>query len=245
MTRAYRSISLTDMLCEIGEEQVEKIFSDFSCPDDFDIEYFIKSKAIPFEKSGISRTFLVYVLLDEGTKWVGYYSLSRKPLFFKNNLSGKEKRMFYGTRYSVETGVVADPIINPGEKYIDSILLGQLSKNFYNGNDKYISGDVLINLAFKRVVEWYKMCGGITFHLDCKNIKYIRDFYEKHGFSCYDKRETSDGIYFVYIMPLKELIKKFDEVNGECIEEKAIDKLKLSRKKFTSNKKYIKKVTTI
>lgn len=222
----YRTINLTDMLNEIGEDKTNEIFSDFSCPKDCDIEFFIKKKAIPFEKAGISKTYLIYALVDDQARWVGYYSLSRKPLFFKDGLSVKEKKLFYGTKFRVETGIASSPILNSGDKCIDSILLGQLSKNYHDGNDKYITGDVLINLAFERIAEWYQMCGGITMHLDCRNIPYIKKFYERHGFVCYNKRETSDGIYYVYIMPLKQLIKKLNEIHNECYEQKTVNILK-------------------
>jgi len=42
------------------EEKAQELISIFVCGKDFDIESFIKEKAIQFEKLGKSRTFLIF-----------------------------------------------------------------------------------------------------------------------------------------------------------------------------------------
>lgn len=222
----YRTVMLKDMLEEIGEEKTNEILSDFSCPFDKDIENFIKNKAIGFEKAGISRTHLVYALIKGNAQFVGIYSLSQKPLFYDGKLSRKDKKLFYGTTYAVSS---CDPLMASGERYVHSILLGQLSKNYANGNNEYISGDVLINLAFQRIIEWYKLSGGVTVHLDCHNNEKLKKFYTKHGFRYYMERKTSDEDFLIYVMPIKALIKYVNEKKDTDIERKSITMLRRSK----------------
>lgn len=224
----YKTILLKDMIEEIGEEETRKILSDFSCPLDQDIEEFVEKKAVDFEKAGISRTYLVYAIENRKSYFSGLYSLSQKPLFFDEKLTKKEKRKYYGTTFSVASGIVGDPMLSPNEKYVQSILLGQLSKNYYNGNDKLITGDILINLAFSRIIELYRLGGGITIHLDCQNKPALKKFYEKHGFHFYKERKTKENVFLIYVTPIKSLIASVNEMNHLNIEESSIMKLRKS-----------------
>lgn len=214
------------MLEEIGEEESAIILSDFSCPLDLDIEIFAHKKAIGFEKAGISRTHLVFAIVKGKSEFVGLYALSHKPLFFDEKLSKIERKKFYGTNFSISSGIVCDPILTNNERYINSILIGQLSKNYTNGNNKYITGDILINLAFSRVIEWYKICGGVTIHLDCQNITGLKKFYERHGLQYYRKRETKENVFLIYIAPIKSLITSANKLNKVSVEERSIERLR-------------------
>lgn len=222
----YRTIMLRDMLEEIGEEKTNDILSDFSCPLDEDIENYMKNKAIGFEKAGISRTYLIYAIVDNESKFVGIYSLSQKPLFYDRDLSKKDKKIFYGTTYSVSTGVACDPLMNKGERYVHSILLGQLSKNYTDGNDRYITGDLLINLVFHRIIEWYKLSGGVTVHLDCRDNENLKSFYSKHGFNYYMKRDAGDTEFLIYVMPIKSIVRYVNEKEHTDIEKRCITALR-------------------
>lgn len=222
MKYIYRTVQLKDMLEEIGEPDTVSVLSDFSCPYDSDIEYFIKKKSIPFEKAGVSRTHLVFCLEEQKALFVGFYSLASKPFFPDHTLSKTERKRYYGTTYSAVESLMAS-----GCSYVNSILLGQLSKNFNHGYDKYITGDILINLAFERIINWYQMYGGITIHLDCRDEEIIMKFYERHGFVRFSERISEDGIkYHVYVMALKNLIREMNKIEGKNLENVSITKLK-------------------
>ena len=47
---AYSVISLRDLMEKIGESSCDELFADFLCPLNDDIEYFLKHKAIEFQK---------------------------------------------------------------------------------------------------------------------------------------------------------------------------------------------------
>lgn len=222
----YKTILLKDMIEEIGEDSTKKVLADFSCPMDEDIESYVKTKAIGFEKAGISRTHLVYAIVDHKALFVGMYSLVSKPLFFDEKLSKKERKLYYGTKFNVGAELSSDPMVRYKEKYVQSILLGQISKNFFNHNNKYITGDILINLAFTKIVEWYRLMGGVCIHLDCQNKEPLKRFYTKHGFIYYKKREVDGKIYLVYVMPIKSLIISMNKLNQDNIEKRSIERLR-------------------
>jgi hypothetical protein len=52
---AFSVIRLIDLLNEFGEEFAKELFSDFSCPINEDVEFFLKEKAISFQRMDIWR----------------------------------------------------------------------------------------------------------------------------------------------------------------------------------------------
>ena len=62
----------------IGEEAVKSLLSDFSCPQNPDVEKFLRENAAQFTRKHQSVTYLV---MDELTgDLVGYYALAVKPV---------------------------------------------------------------------------------------------------------------------------------------------------------------------
>ena len=62
----------------VGEPALVRMLSDFSCPKNPDVEYFLKKNAIEFTKKNQSVTYLVFSN-DEG-ELIGYFSIALKPL---------------------------------------------------------------------------------------------------------------------------------------------------------------------
>lgn len=60
MQSKYYQVNLQNMLEELGKDRVETILSGFSCPQNEDVEYFLKRKAILFSQQGFAKTFLVF-----------------------------------------------------------------------------------------------------------------------------------------------------------------------------------------
>jgi len=52
----YIEISLLEGIKQLGEEKVSEIISDFTCPFNKDVEFFLKNRAIEFAKQSISQT---------------------------------------------------------------------------------------------------------------------------------------------------------------------------------------------
>lgn len=62
----------------IGENSLYELLSDFSCPSNSDVEYFLLHNAIEFTKKDQSITYLVFSANDASL--VGYFSLAIKPI---------------------------------------------------------------------------------------------------------------------------------------------------------------------
>ena len=62
----------------IGEKSLYDLLSDFSCPKNPDVEYFLLHNAIEFTKKDQSITYLVFD--SEDASLVGYFSLTIKPI---------------------------------------------------------------------------------------------------------------------------------------------------------------------
>lgn len=79
----YTMINIREYLAlgtdeEVGEPALVRMLSDFSCPKNPDVEYFLKKNAIEFTKKNQSVTYLVFSN-DEG-ELIGYFSIALKPL---------------------------------------------------------------------------------------------------------------------------------------------------------------------
>lgn len=62
----------------IGEDELYEMLSDFSCPDNPDVEHFLLHNAIEFTKKDQSITYLVFNAADASI--AGYFSLTVKPI---------------------------------------------------------------------------------------------------------------------------------------------------------------------
>lgn len=155
--------------------------SSFSCPNNYDVEYFIKNTAVEFEKQGLSVTYLVYAEYKKDIVLAGYFSLANKHFVAKSSgLSNSLKKRInkFGTYNS-----------NLKSYIIPAPLIAQLSKNFFNGHNVLISGDELLKIAVDKVKEAQQILGGKFVYLECENSANLIHFYESNGFVSFGKRE--------------------------------------------------------
>lgn len=83
MAEQYSIINIQDLMgvntsLNIGEKDLNDLLSDFSCPKNPQVEYFLHHNAIEFAKKGQSITYLVFD--NENTNLVGYFSLTIKQI---------------------------------------------------------------------------------------------------------------------------------------------------------------------
>lgn len=182
----YVQINLSDMITQIGEDETKYILSNFSCPQNKDVENFLKQKAIEFSKRNFSKTHLVFWVTDDGTEreLVGYYTIASKWISVdRNSVTNREARKLR------EHGIFEEKT----NKYIVSApLIGQLGKNFTDGNDTLISGSELLNLAIEKVKMVQREVGGRFVYLECEDKKKLLDFYQNNNFKVFGKRKL-DG----------------------------------------------------
>ncbi len=200
------SFNLNNLILELGEDKTKNILSSFECPMNKDIEKFLKEKAIVFSKQGIGITHIVFWQgksnLGIEKEFVGYYTIAPKSLVvYRNAVSNTQWKK-----------IIKFASKSPQDKkcYISAPLIGQLGKNFANGNDTLISGKELLDLALNKIKIIQNEIGGKYVYLECEDKPKLIDFYEKNGFVVFGKRnldadETDIG--GEYLMQLFKYIK--------------------------------------
>lgn len=174
-------INLREMIEELGESKTKTILSKFDCPQNKDVDDFLKSKSIEFSKQGIAITYLVFASYKKQNVLVGYFTLSTKVIaIYKTSLSNTlRKRITKFAQYD-----------NDLKRYsLSANLIGQLSKNFYSDYNKLISGDELLKLACDKVKDIQGQIGGRMVYLECEDESKLIDFYSSNGFVEFGKRK--------------------------------------------------------
>ena len=201
---AYKIINIKDICNSIGEDKTREILSGYKCDLNSDVEYFLKEKAIEFSKQDISRTFLVLSTYKGENVIVGYFAIASKATVVKKCvLSNTKKKRF------LKYGEYNDEI----KGYIVPLpLIGQLGKNYNNGYDKLITGDILLKMACSKVKETQNILGGKYVFLECEDNRALRDFYEANGFECFrnrvlEKSERNSNQPEYLLQMLKDLSK--------------------------------------
>src|SRR5699024_9384884 len=127
----------------IGEESAKALLSNFSCPLNQDVEFFLKQKAIEFSKQGLSQTHLVFASYKGNPEIVGYFCLANKYITVQREKLSKTLRKRI-SKFSV---------LDQSVDYycLSAPLIAQLGKNFKNGMNTLISGDELLQMACEKV----------------------------------------------------------------------------------------------
>ena len=68
---------------KLGENDLQQILSEFTCPKNPDVEKFLKQSSIEFTKKNQSVTYLVFSYVT--TELVGYFTLTIKPKEVNSN----------------------------------------------------------------------------------------------------------------------------------------------------------------
>ena len=196
----FVQIRLNDMLRGLGEDDTKSILSSFVCDKNKDVEDFIRNKAIEFSKRGFAKTKLVYWVSDDEKEkeLVGYFTIASRYICVSKDSVSKTlgKRLFAHGRY------------NEGarEYIVSAPLIGQLGKNYANGNDCLISGSDLLAMALKKIVSIQEEIGGKFVYLECENKPKLIHFYESNGFTVFGKRKKDrdeigvDGEYLIQLL---------------------------------------------
>lgn len=195
----YKVINLKDIYNNLGENKTKEILKDYKCDLNKDVEYFLKEKAIEFSKQDISRTYIVMSQYKEKYVIVGYFAITNKVTNIKKvTLSEtKRKRLLKFAVYDKES-----------KSYSIALpLIGQIGKNYNNGYNKLISGDILLKLACDKIKEAQELLGGRFVFLECEDKSKLEEFYESNGFVCFgkrnlekDERDKNNGDYLLQML---------------------------------------------
>ena len=195
-------INLKDMIDELGEHEVKIMLSEFSCPANKEVEFFLHKKSIEFAKQGLSQTHLVYMPYKSKPTLVGYFTLAQKTiLVFPSSVSKSlGKKMSKFSKYDDKTK----------SRLLPAILIAQFSKNFTDGIDKLIQGEELLKITLDKIEAVHSIIGGRVIFLECEDNEKLINFYERFGFVSFGQRPIeSDEKYNqkapYYIQMLKYL----------------------------------------
>lgn len=154
----------------------------FRCVRDSDVEGFLREDAIPFEKAHKSRTYLVVKRrpANQDLAILGYFSLAISWMRISQDVSRSKVRKLNGI----------------GEKRdVSCYLIGQLGKNDEYSGD--IDGNRLISYAMSLLQNGHEQLGGRFVRVDCRDVKALCKFYERNGFTSYQKDRTSSLMQLV------------------------------------------------
>ena len=193
-------INLTEIINSLGESRAKEILSSFLCPLNKDVESFIKYKAIEFSKRDFAKTHLIFWKSSDGSEieLIGYYAIAPKTFTIsKESVSNNIYKKI--CQYGKYDSTIKRPVI-------PAILIGQLGKNFANGNDTLISGDELLALALEKVQSIQRDLGGRYTYLECEDEPKLISFYERNGFIQFGRRELDadetqmNGKYLIQLL---------------------------------------------
>lgn len=186
MSDKYFSVNIRayldkDETTYIGEERLYDLLSDFSCPKNPDVEYFLLHNAIKFTQKDQSITYLVFD--SEDASLVGYYSLTIKPISIQaSNISNTmAKKLSRVSILDTETQCYTTA----------AYLIAQLGKNYSLPKEKRIPGNILLGFALNTVSALKYSIGGIMEFLECEDNEFLLNFYTQHNFKPFDTRITT------------------------------------------------------
>lgn len=181
----YTMINIREYLAlgadeEVGEPALVRLLSDFSCPKNPDVEYFLRKNAIEFTKKNQSVTYLVFS--NDVGELVGYFSIALKPLTVKGEtISNTVKRKL----------LRVSELDERSQTYtMSAYLIAQLGKNFTGGCNTKITGAEMLELAWSVIEEMQYIGGGMVVFLEANNDKKLLKYYNDNRFSQFDTRQT-------------------------------------------------------
>jgi hypothetical protein len=167
-------------------ELLDRQLREFCCKRDADVEMFMHSKAIDYEISGLSRTYLYQlndVLPGSNPDIVAYFSLALTSVNFSGISDNRRKKVLGQT---------------PGRSAQDNfagLLIAQLARS-----DTYdtstISGDRMIADCEAVIETGRNYLGGKVAYLDCRG--QMIAYYEKYGYRLVSDQTSESGLYKMF-----------------------------------------------
>lgn len=182
----FSVVSVREMLEELdspeqsGESRVKAILSSFRCPMNRDVEQFIRTKAVEFDKQAIARSYVVLTSHQKKPVLVGYFTIALKSIRIEKsalNRSTRDRIKRFAS-YSKDTDTYT----------MSSPLIAQLGKNYADEYNRLITGDELLTFALEKVSEIHFLGGGRIVYLECEEQEKLLRFYQSHGFVPFGRR---------------------------------------------------------
>lgn len=183
MVQALREL-LEDEYCD--EASVKEALSMFECAytgeESQDVISFLQQYAIPFEKDGTARTYLMVNddAAAQGRLQIdGYFSIAIKVLYF----------------HGVDSEVLEQAFGDASRKNCPAFLIGQLARGIHSEKG---SGVEYLNTALSYIASAGNIAGGRFVYLDC--VPERQGYYEKCGFTFLQQKHKSKLIQMYRIL---------------------------------------------
>lgn len=149
-------------------DDLQRVFSSFSCVKNADEEDFLLNKAINFEQRNKARTYLV---MDE-KGIAAYFSVAIKTIDLSMAIKTIDLSM---VKLNKKKDVLAGEIANS----YSAFLIGHIAKH-----DRVTEplGKFILDNAIGLLLRAQKIVGGRLVYLDCKDIESLKALYENYGF---------------------------------------------------------------
>lgn len=189
----YTAVNILDMIDSIGEDKVNRILSDFSCPKNDEIEAFVKKNALDFAKKKMSVTHLV---VNEQGELAAIYTLAHKAVEISDaGLSSSIRRKL--RRYA--------QLDEKSKSYtVSAFLIAQFGKN-YSLERIDLNGVRLMEKAFETLSKVQREVGGGVAYLECENKPKLLSFYENdyNRFRVFGERYSgTDSVQYIQLLRL-------------------------------------------
>lgn len=163
----YTTVNILDMINVIGEDSVNLLLSDFSCPKNEEIENFIKKNAVDFAKKKMSITHLV---MDENGKLAAIFALTHKAVKIKDEVlsSTLKKKLKRYARIDEDTNSCM----------VSAFLIAQFGKNYEEREGEPVSGNSLMDNAMDILTAVQHDIGGGVVYLECEDKPQLLSFYQ-------------------------------------------------------------------
>ena len=161
-------------MSSMDQESLEKVLDNYRNSKDPDIEDFLRTKAITYEKR---KWCSVYVLVNEEKLnndivfIEGYFTLSNRVLHLTDKVSNNTRKKLY------------NGLKKPEENYVHVLLIGQLGKYINGDTCSYLSIEEILDFAFE-IIEQVKeriVCNCVL--LECNSERNgLMVKYQNYGF---------------------------------------------------------------
>lgn len=181
-------VNIVDMLEAIGENELQLLLSEFSCPLNPDIEHYLVHNAIEFAKKKTTMTYLVF---DEFDALVGYFAITHKPISIDNSM------LTNTSRKKIERHTKLDICTN--SYHASAFLIAQFGRNFATQANAY-TGKYLMETALSVLKQVQHYIGGNIVFLECEDKPQLLQFYEHERFVLFGERKTGQKQFLHQLM---------------------------------------------
>lgn len=190
----FETVNILDMIDAIGEEELQFILSDFSCPKNLEIEHFVRKNAIEFAKRKMSITYLV---IDEKSRIVGIFTLTHKAVqLLDAGLTGTVRKKI---QRHARLDEVTDSYI------LSAFLIAQFGKNYQYGKSNALKGNELMDMTIVILKEIQRQIGGGVVYLECEDKPQLLSFYQnqENRYQVFgDRYSERDSVKYIQLMKI-------------------------------------------